>query len=385
MSLEQTPEQASYAAQMAKRERWQARLALSRAWQNLGVPLRDAIRASDQAERERLFSTTPHLRTTYDVWVRCRRAAGESTATKQTRRVEQYSRRAKALQKIAPHDRDLPDAELRLKYPAEAEVLRDVAWRLAALRGAPQGLVDWRDTDKLPKLRKWVKRLTQKLFDARMAGQSDAAAQLTIELQRVQDKYTALELDEYDQRLRLWQTENAGIRPRPRGPRTNRKLTRGSRLGRPPNAPGYHEIHAPHRPRRPQWLLEEERAAERERIEQTRMKRSLCAQVAIEARENKALINNWIISERSEALRKESKVDRLASHVHALLDWAWGEGRRMHIGEEIGTEQGTWLYIDDAHGVPRSTTPSRAAALAACAVRLSTGWAFPPETARGRQ
>jgi hypothetical protein len=299
--------------------------------------------------------------------------------------VEQYSRRAKALQKIAPHDRDLPDAELRLKYPAEAEVLRDVAWRLAALRGAPQGLVDWRDTDKLPKLRKWVKRLTQKLFDARMAGQSDAAAQLTIELQRVQDKYTALELDEYDQRLRLWQTENAGIRPRPRGPRTNRKLTRGSRLGRPPNAPGYHEIHAPHRPRRPQWLLEEERAAERERIEQTRMKRSLCAQVAIEARENKALINNWIISERSEALRKESKVDRLASHVHALLDWAWGEGRRMHIGEEIGTEQGTWLYIDDAHGVPRSTTPSRAAALAACAVRLSTGWAFPPETARGRQ
>jgi hypothetical protein len=53
----------------------------------------------------------------------------------------------------------------------------------------------------------------------------------------------------------------------------------------------------------------------------------------------------------------------------------------MHIGEEIDG----WLYIDDAHGVPRSTTPSRAAALAACAVRLSTGWAFPPETARGRQ
>jgi hypothetical protein len=284
------------------------------------------------------------------------------------------------LQKIAQHDRDLPDAELRLKYPDEAEVLRDVEWRLASLRGAPQGLVDWRDTDKLPKLRKWVKRLTQKLFDARMAGQLDAAAQLTIELQRVQDKYTALELDEYDQRLRLWQTENAGIRLRPRGPRPNRKLTKGNRRGRPPNSPGYHETHAPHRPRRPQWLLEEERAAERERIERMRMKRSLCAQVASEARETKMHTNNWINSERGEALRAEKRRAALESHVHALLDWAWGEGRRMHIGELVDG----WLYIDDAHGVPRSTTPSRAAALAACAVRLSTGWAFPPETARGR-
>jgi hypothetical protein len=299
--------------------------------------------------------------------------------------VEQCAKRYKALQKIAQHDRDLPDAELRLKYPAEAEVLRDVEWRLASLRGAPQGLVDWRDTTNRKKLRLWIRRLTQRLFDAKIDGAcEETRLAIETELQRVQDKSTALEIEDYDQRLRLWQTENAGIRPRPRGPRPNRKLTKGNRRGRPPNSPGYHETHAPHRPRRPQWLLEEERAAERERIERMRMKRSLCAQVASEARETKMHTNNWIKSERGEALRAEKQRATLESHVHALLDWAWGEGRRMHIGEEIDTEQGTWLYIDDAHGVPRASTPSRAAALAACAVRLSTGWAFPPETARGR-
>jgi hypothetical protein len=87
-----------------------------------------------------------------------------------------------------------------------------------------------------------------------------------------------------------------------------------------------------------------------------------------------------IVSDRQYERKQEKRRATLESHVVTLLDWAWGEGRRMHIGEEIDG----WLYIDDAHGVPRSTTPSRAAALASCAVRLSTGWAFPPETARGR-
>jgi hypothetical protein len=87
-----------------------------------------------------------------------------------------------------------------------------------------------------------------------------------------------------------------------------------------------------------------------------------------------------IVSDRKASLQQERKRATLESHVVTLLDWAWGEGRRMRIGEEIDE----WLYIDDAHGVPRASTPSRAAALAACAVRLSTGWAFPPETARGR-
>jgi hypothetical protein len=74
------------------------------------------------------------------------------------------------------------------------------------------------------------------------------------------------------------------------------------------------------------------------------------------------------------------KHDAHTARVVELLDWAWGEARLMHIGQVVDGG----LYIDDEHGIPRATTPTRAAALAACAVRLSTGWAFPPETARGR-
>ena len=113
--------------------------------------------------------------------------------------------------------------------------------------------------------------------------------------------------------------------------------------------------------------------------------RFVADQARVEARKDKRAVLYSIRNTHEVTSHEERKRAALESHVVTLLDWAWGEGRRMHIGEEIDTEQGTWLYIDDAHGVPRSTTPSRAAALASCAVRLSTGWAFPPETARGRQ
>jgi hypothetical protein len=273
--------------------------------------------------------------------------------------VEQCQRRAKALKRIAPHDRDLPDDQLRLKYPEEAEVLRDVEWRLARLRGAPQGLIDWRDTNDRKKLRIWIKRLAQRLFDAQMNGTATQA--LAEELRRVEDKNTRLEIEEYDMRLAVWRIENAGLRPRPRAPRLNRKLTRGNRLGRPPNAPGYHETHAPHMPRRgiAQFTAEQVRQA---------------------AVQNKAHTSFEVQHTHELHVREAKRREVLESRIHELLDWAWGEARLMHIGQVVDG----WLYVDDEHGIPRATTPTRAAALAACAVRLSTGWAFPPETARGR-
>jgi hypothetical protein len=383
--MTQTPEQAALAAAIEAKhshgEHWRAQRAVIQAWRMLGMPLRDAIREDRQADVKRMLAADSLIGMRYSTWAHARARAGESTATLQTQRVNLHKRRRCAEAQIPPYDRSLPDAQLRERYPLPAEEIRDVAWRLKMLRnGKPQGLVHWQETDAPKKLRVWIKRIEERIADARIAGTSAAAAET--ELQRVQDKLKLIELEAYDIALRAWHAEGAHLRARPR-PHRDRKLTRGGRRGRPPR----HELAEPQTrdaaPKRPHWMIEEDarqREIDRDDKRIAKLVRTLKPLQAADPKE----VCESIRAKRLSATHEERKRAALESRVHELLDWVWGECRLMHVGEEIATEQGTWLYVDDEHGIPRATTTTRAAALAACAVRLSTGWAFPPETARGR-
>jgi hypothetical protein len=361
----------SYTDHIHAHDRLLLQRAVHRQWRLLGVTIRDAVRTGDTAALETELSRDPTARWTYDSWKRCTEQLGSSVATVQTQRVRLCRVRSEALKQIAPFDRDLTDDQLRAKYPIVTETLRDVEWRLGLLRKGIPGMQPWQETADRRKLRKWKRRLEMRLTDARIAGTPTIG--IESELQGVTDKERMLALEEYDQKLREWLDAIGGQRKRaPRTP-AERRGARGGRRGRRPGDTC--ENTAPHRP---QWLIDLDVQAARDELMDAQLQ-------PVRDERAERLERAQIVSDRKASLQQEKRRATLESHVVTLLDWAWGEGRRMHIGEEIDTEQGTWLYIDDAHGVPRASTPSRAAALASCAVRLSTGWAFPPETARGRQ
>lgn len=362
----------SYTDHIHAHDRLLLQRAVRRSWQALGVLVRDAIRSGDAQELQRLFAANETLRWSYDSWRRYTEQLGPSTAAVQTQRANLYRLRTAALKQIAPFDTNLPDAQLREKYPAATETLRDVEWRLGQLRTGVPSMQPWQETANRRKLRKWIRRLALRLADARIAGA--ATAEIEAELQRVTDKERLLALEEYDQQLREWLDATGGTRKRaPRTP-AERRGAQGGKRGR---APGQKYEGLQIAPKRPTWLVDLD-------VQERRDKRIATPLQPLRDKHAELLEKHAIKSNRKDATERERKRAALESRVHELLDWVWGECRLMHVGLLVPTEQGTWIYVDDEHGIPRATTPTRAAALAACAVRLSTGWAFPPETARGR-
>jgi len=362
----------SYADHIHEHDRLVLQRAVRRSWQALGVLVRDAIRSSDAQELRRLLSDNETLHWSYDSWRRYTEQLGPSKATVQTHRANLYRLRAAALKQIAPFDKHLPDDQLREKYPAATETLRDVEWRLGQLRTGVPSMQPWQETTNRRKLRKWIRRLATRLADARIAGA--ATAEIEAELQGVTDKERLLALEEYDRNLREWLDETGGTRKRaPRTP-AERRGAQGGKRGR---APGQ-KYEGTIAPKRPAWLVDIDVQDKRDkRIEAPLQPLAPDPrQVRLERARQE--------SDARDARKRAQQHDAQQGRIVELLDWVWGECRLMHVGEEIATDQGTWLYVDDEHGVPRATTPTRAAALAACAVRLSTGWAFPPETRRGR-
>jgi hypothetical protein len=230
-----------------------------------------------------------------------------------------------------------------------------VAWHLEALRKPKREqplLDDWEERCDPRVLRRRLAKYERYLRSAGGWGATTTRAQ---ELQqivtRLTDRTRLFELEEYEVKMREWQERH----------REDPRLWHGKT-----------------RPKRPGWLKEVDTD---ERIQAARERRieAPLQPLAPDPRQVR-LARNLAESNARDARKRAQQHDALESRVHELLDWVWGECRLMHVGEEIDG----WLYVDDEHGIPRATTPTRAAALAACAVRLSTGWAFPPETARGR-
>ena len=346
-----------YASQMlfdrsAPRQHWVHLRAQK--WRQLPLDIRQATRAGLPAD---LRDRPAGVLSDYRVWQQACEQLGAPAGTQPSQRTGLYHRRAKVIDRLPPHLRDVPPDQWPASCANLRDDLEDIAWRLKALcKGHTriEPLVDDWSTRCDPRVLR--RRLTKYERYLRVAGGWIAKTDRALELQqivtRLTDRTKQYELEEYESKLSEWRDMHA-------------------------EDPMLY--HGKTKPKRPGWLKE---ADTDEIIRDKRERRINAALKPLAPDPRKARLERaQIVSDRQYERKQEKRRSTLEAHVHALLDWAWGEARLMHIGEEIDG----WLYIDDAHGVPRASTPSRAAALAACAVRLATGWAFPPETSRGRQ
>lgn len=321
-------------------------------WKLFGASMRRLIRAGGLPD---LSDAAPGVVLDYTIWKQANEEAGPLTGTVQSQRVALYDRRTRIRDKMPLYLRTVPHEQLPDEYDHIKEQLEDIAWRLQELRKPPKPIADDWNTTCNP--RTLARRLAKYERYLRTAGGPYAgtpqATELAQTVDRVRDRLRKCQLDDYEMRLNLWRADHAE-----------------DPVAYPPKSI----------PKRPWWwALEQKEEAVRERRERhiplkplppdPHQVRLAAAQAASDARTSRL------------AARKHTAH---TARIKELLDWAWGECRLMHIGELVETEQGAWLYVDDAHGIPRASTPTRAAALAACSVRLTTGWAFPPETARGR-
>jgi hypothetical protein len=313
-------------------------------------------RIAPDARRENL---TPHMQRVWDVWM-----LGESLAprevvrarldanTIQRRRVRLCQRRTKA-RSMLPIRVDGSDiAAVRALGPSFeriANILEQVEADLLELRKPPAGppaVAAATDTRDPRKLRARLKRYERKMAEA--GGRYSAAPGAQAWLQLVHDTTEHLrncEQDLYEQRCREWEYDHK------QDPVRFRK-----------------------RPQRPTWLRQ---AEEREDAAATEARRCHINAAPLPAQ-------TWHEKEVERvhavlARRARAREQRKRSHLEALqgkaLDWAWGVGRCS------GHDVDGWLYFDAAD-VPYESL--RQHVLAAVAVRCTTGWAFPPETARGR-
>jgi hypothetical protein len=256
---------------------------------------------------------------------------------------------------------------------AQAETLLDVEWQLGLLRKPNKKLVDEQDFELADPavLRRRLKKYETRVLNA--GGVTCAPKELLVAVERVRDRLRLREWEEYEARLADWRalTPGACVRtPRKSLTRTERILRQGKSRGR---TAGF-TWDGSDKPKRPPWLREmqdNDRAQERRDSRSGRALPNLTTQTWHEKEVERV---HAVLARRARA-----KQARKRSHLEALqvnlLDWAWGVGR---CG---GLLVDGWLYFDCAD-VPYESL--RQHVLEAVAVRCTTGWAFPPETARGR-
>ena len=331
-------------AAYADSKRREAYLARADHWRTL-LPIHKQIL---EGRAEEALQDWPTLRHAYTMWQHYNKQLGPLRGSRKTQLRNIYRQRKRILDALPKRDRDLPLDELRMLYPMHAQQLDELRQQREALRVLVSTLAPWQTSDDLPLLRKWRKKLEKQVQDA---GQLDEPAELTA----VKDKIHRIELEEYDFRLRLWR----GLHPAQRNPR---------------------EI-----PRRPRWLREQE---ELEAI-QAKRQAQIDKWVPLQPPVGGALVDERLVirAARRAARLRARKVNHLDGLVSKLLDWVWGEARCYGLALDVDG----WLYVDDTAGAtPQGTrggvphVDKRGHILAACgAVRLSTGWAFPPATGRG--
>ena len=324
-------------------------------------------RIPPDARREDL---TPYLQHVWDVWM-----LGESLAprevvrarldanTIQRRRVWLCQRRAKAraLLPIRVDGSDLAAVRaLGPDFERVANILEQVDADLAALRKPPEAgppaVEDATNTINPRKLRARLRRYERKLNEA---GRYSAApaAQEWLQLVRITTEHLRnCEQDLYEQRRREWQYAHK------QDPVRFRK-----------------------RPQRPTWLRQ---AEEREEAAVTEARRCHinAAPLPTQTWHEKEVARVHDVLARRARVKEQRKRSHLEALQCKLLDWAWGVGRCSGLDVDLQPDMGAvgsgvWLYFD-RNDVPYESL--RQHVLASCAVRCTTGWAFPPETARGR-
>ncbi|MFA5401510.1 MAG: hypothetical protein WC359_13755 [Dehalococcoidia bacterium] len=324
-------------------------------------------RIPPDARRENL---TEHMQRVWDVWM-----LGESLAprdvvrskldanTIQRRRVWLCKRRAKAraLLPIRVDGSDLAAVRaLGPDFARVANILEQVDADLAALRkpkAGPPAVESVTNTHDLRKLRARLRVCERKLNEAGGRYSAQPAAQEWLQLVRtVTEHLHNCEQDLYEQRCREWEYDHK------QDPVRFRK-----------------------RPQRPTWLRQ---AEEREDAAATEARRCHINVVPLPTQtwHEKEVDRVHAVLERRARVKQARKRSHLEALQCKLLDWAWGVGRCSGLDVDLQPDMGAvgsgvWLYFD-RNDVPYESL--RQHVLASCAVRCTTGWAFPPETARGR-
>jgi hypothetical protein len=295
----------------------------------------------------------------YDVWM-----LGESLAprevlacylqTKQidNRRRSLYDKRAAMRARLPLHVDAANMTAVAAVDPRIARILQDVERELLMLRkgpprNEPPTVEEATNTRDAGRLRYRLKRY--ELLCGRAGGRystAPEAQQWWVLVQATTQHLRNCEQDLYEQRCREWEHDHK------RDPVRFRK-----------------------RPHKPLWLRQ---AEEREDAAATEARRCHINAVPLPTQtwhETEIARVHDVLEHRARVKEQRKRSHREALQCKAC-DWAWGVGRCSGLPLGDG-----WLYFD-CNDVPYESL--RQHVLASCAVRCTTGWAFPPCTAAGR-
>lgn len=328
-----------YGSKVTPHELWRAR---ADRWRYLPRDVKAAIRAGT-ADAE--IPATDAVRAALAMWRKLDSIIERECPTSVVKR----RRKLRAVRRKLQAERDrCVDSGQTARANWLLEELADIDWQLSRVAIEPakvkyaSPMQDWRTSEDIRLAKRWRKRYGEQL-SAMGFDRTQERAELLQTLEQLNDKIKRLELEDYDLRLSAWRALQMN--------------------GTPPGR----------LPRRPNWLAEEENTSakadrERRKVVQAarRADKSDCHEQYIQTRRaDRALERS-----RLEAARKANHLDALR---RKLLDWvrdmrAWGAGL------PVETEDGRrWTYFEDRE-IPHHD--ARQHVLRACAVRLSTGWAF---------